>query len=162
MISGQPYDARCAELSALRHRAKQLCHRFNTLSPDAKAERKAILHKLFDARVSTHIEPHFYCDYGVRIQLGNGVFVNHNVTMLDGGGITIGDGTLIGPGVVLATTSHPKHDLTQSISQPIIIGARVLIGANATICPGVSIGDGAQIGAGAVIRQHVAAGATVV
>ena len=41
--------------------------------------------------------PPFYCDHGHGIRLGEHVFVNANCTFLDGGYITIGAHTLIGP-----------------------------------------------------------------
>ena len=73
------------------------------------------------------------------------------------GGIFIGDGTLIGHNVVLATLNHAKSpsDRASMIPAPIHIGKNVWIGANATILPGVTIGDGAIVAAGAVVAGDV-------
>ena len=81
----------------------------------------------------------------------------------DQGGITIGDDTLIGHNVVLATLNHgidPKerHDLFPA---PIRIGCNVWISANATILPGVTIGDHSVIAAGAVVTKDVPANTIV-
>ena len=75
----------------------------------------------------------------------------------DQGGIYIGDGTLIGHNVVLATLNHAKSPSERSsmIPAPIHIGKDVWIGSNATVLPGVTIGDGAIIAAGAVVTKNV-------
>ena len=44
--------------------------------------------------------PPFHCDHGDGIRLGEHVFVNANCTFLDGGYITIGAHTLVGPCVL--------------------------------------------------------------
>ena len=91
------------------------------------------------------------------------VFINSGCYFQDQGGITIGEGSLIGHNVVLATLNHemdPEHrkDLHPD---PIKIGRHVWIGANATVCPGVTIGDGAVVAAGAVVVKDVPAKAIV-
>ena len=75
----------------------------------------------------------------------------------DQGGIFIGDGSLIGHNVVLATLNHAMspEDRASMIPAPIRIGKRVWIGANATVLPGVTIGDGAIVAAGAVVTKDV-------
>ena len=101
--------------------------------------------------------PPFYTDYGQNITIGKNVFLNTSCHFQDQGGITIGDGALIGHNVVLATLNH-NEDLerrNETIPAPIVIGKNVWIGANATITPGVTIGDGAIIAAGAVVTKDV-------
>ncbi len=99
----------------------------------------------------------FSTDFGCNIHVEKGVFINAGVSMQDQGGIYIGEGTLIGHRVVLATLNHVmepehRHDL---IAKPIHIGKNVWIGSNATILPGVTIGDNAVVAAGAVVREDV-------
>ena len=101
--------------------------------------------------------PPFYTDFGLNITVGKNVTLNVGVTMQDQGGITIGDGTLIGHHVVLATLNH-DYDPRRRVDlhpAPIVIGNNVWIGANATILSGVTIGDGAIIAAGAVVTKDV-------
>lgn len=103
--------------------------------------------------------PPFYTDCGQNITVGKHVFINSGCRFQDQGGITIGDGTLIGHNVVLATLNHglapeERHDLFPA---PIRIGRNVWIGANATILPGVTVGDNAVIGAGAVVTRDIPA-----
>lgn len=103
--------------------------------------------------------PPFNTDYGQNIRLGRGVFINSGCCFQDQGGIEIGDNTLIGQQVVIATLNHdfdPKKRANM-FPKSVKIGKRVWIGAHATICPGVSIGDNSIIGAGAVVTKDVPA-----
>ena len=101
--------------------------------------------------------PPFHTDCGKNIHVGKNVFINMGCKFQDQGGIFIGDGTLIGHNVVLATLNHAKSPMDRStmIPAPIHIGKRVWIGSNATILPGVTIGDGAIVAAGAVVTKDV-------
>lgn len=101
--------------------------------------------------------PPFYTDCGKNINVGKNVFINSGCRFQDQGGITIGDGVLIGHNVVLATLNHdidPKKRGTLHPA-PITIGNDVWVGANATVVPGVTIGNGAIIAAGAVVTKDV-------
>ena len=107
--------------------------------------------------------PPFYTDCGKNITVGKNVFINSGCRFQDQGGIFIGDGTLIGHNVVLATLNHgivpeERHDLFPA---PIHIGKNVWIGANVTVLPGVTIGDNAVIAAGAVVTKDVPANVVV-
>ena len=101
--------------------------------------------------------PPFYTDCGKNINVGKNVFINSGCRFQDQGGITIGDGALIGHNAVLATLNHDIDPRKRSTMHPapITIGKDVWIGANATVVPGVDIGDGAIIAAGAVVTQNV-------
>lgn len=101
--------------------------------------------------------PPFYTDCGKNLTIGKHVFLNSGCRFQDQGGITIGDGALIGHNVVLATINHGFDPARRgdNVPAPIVIGKRVWIGANVTVCPGVTIGDGAIIAAGAVVTKDV-------
>ncbi|WP_207940350.1 hypothetical protein DOK78_002167 [Enterococcus sp. DIV2402] len=111
--------------------------------------------KVVDETLS--IFPPFYTDSGKNITLGKNVFINAGCNFQDQGGIFIGDHTLIGHNVVLATLNHgiQPEDRTTLYPAPIIIGKNVWIGSNATILPGVTIGDNSIIAAGAVVSKNV-------
>ena len=102
--------------------------------------------------------PPFYTDFGKNITLGQHVFINSCCCFQDQGGITIGDGSLIGHHVVLATLNHEFSPTDRGTMHPapITIGKNVWIGSNATVLPGVTIGDGAIVAAGAVVTKNVA------
>ena len=103
--------------------------------------------------------PPFYTDCGKNIKLGRNVFINAGCQFQDQGGITIGDGTLVGPKTVIATLNHQQNPERRAnlIPKPVKIGCNVWVGANVTILPGVTIGDGAIIAAGAVVNRDVKA-----
>ena len=107
--------------------------------------------------------PPFYTDCGKNIHIGKQVFINMGCKFQDQGGIFIGDGTLIGHNVVLATLNHAMQPERRSdmLPAPIHIGKRVWISSNATVLPGVTIGDGAVVAAGAVVTKNVPANTVV-
>ena len=101
--------------------------------------------------------PPFYTDCGKNIDVGINVFINTGCKFQDQGGISIGNGSLIGHNVVLATLNHELEPSKRGTLHPlpIVIGKNVWVGANATILPGVTVGDGAVIAAGAVVTKDV-------
>lgn len=101
--------------------------------------------------------PPFYTDFGKNINIGKNVFINSGCRFQDQGGITIGDDTLIGHNVVLATLNHgfSPGERKDMYPAPIIIRKNVWVGANATVLPGVTIGENAVIAAGAVVTKDV-------
>ena len=106
---------------------------------------------------SFRLFPPFYTDFGKNIAVGRDVFINSGCHFQDQGGITIGDGSLIGHNVVLATINHDLSPLNNRENHyaPIVIEDHVWIGSNATILPGVTIGRWAVVGAGAVVTKDV-------
>lgn len=101
--------------------------------------------------------PPFYTDFGKNIRFGRGVFVNSCCCFQDQGGIVVGDRTLIGHRVTLATINHGLRPQERHIHHvaPIVVGKDVWIGAGATLLPGVTVGDGAVVAAGAVVSRDV-------
>jgi acetyltransferase-like isoleucine patch superfamily enzyme len=107
--------------------------------------------------------PPFYTDFGKNITVGENVFFNTGCTFQDRGGITIGDGTQIGPNVTLTTLNHglAANARNTTFPAPIAIGKNVWIGAGAIITPGVDIGDNAVVAAGSVVTKNVPANTLV-
>jgi acetyltransferase-like isoleucine patch superfamily enzyme len=137
-----------------------LTSRLNVLPFADEDGRRTLLGEIFGRPLPADVTiyPPFYCDHGLRIQFGENVFVNQNCSFFDIGGITIGDRTMIGPGVTLSTAGHPvspteRHD--GITTAPIVIESDVWIGANVTIAPGVTVGHGSVIGAGTVVAKDV-------
>ncbi|WP_067433645.1 DapH/DapD/GlmU-related protein [Nocardioides jensenii] len=117
--------------------------------------------KTVDASVA--VFPPFYSEFGKNLTLGRDVFINIGCRFQDTGGITIGDGSLIGHGSTLTTLDHgidPDHR-ADMIPAPVVLGRKVWLGAGVTVVPGVTIGDGAIVGAGAVVTKDVPANAIV-
>lgn len=110
-----------------------------------------------------NIFPPFYTDCGKNITVGDYVFFNSGCKFQDQGGITIGDGALLGHNVALTTLNHcmDPEERANMAPAPIHIGKNVWIGSNATVLPGVTVGDGAVIAAGAVVTKDVPADTVV-
>lgn len=101
--------------------------------------------------------PPFHTDFGLNITFGKGVFVNSGCSFQDQGGISVGDGSLIGHQVTIATINHdldPENRGSMTF-RPVVIGKNVWIGDHASILPGVTIGDGSVVAAGAVVTKDV-------
>ena len=79
--------------------------------------------------------PPFYSDFGKNITLGKGVFINSGCCFQDQGGITIGDGALIGHHAVLATINHDFDPMRRATNHPapIVIGNGAIIAAGAVV-----------------------------
>jgi acetyltransferase-like isoleucine patch superfamily enzyme len=101
--------------------------------------------------------PPFSTDCGKNIKVGKNVFINSGCRFQDQGGISIGDGVLVGHNVVLVTLNHDVDPKKRSTLHPapIKIDNNVWIGANATVVPGVTIGEGAIVAAGSVVTKDV-------
>ena len=128
-------------------------------------EVRALLAQLTGRQVdeSVTVFPPFYCEFGKNLTLGKAVFINMGCRFQDTGGITIGDGTLIGHGSTLTTLNHgvDPDRRADMVPAPVVIGRKVWLGASVTVVPGVTIGDGAIVGAGAVVTKDVPANTIV-
>lgn len=139
------------------------CEMNNKYNPPEKLRK--LFSQLTGKRVpdSFTLFPPFYTDFGKNIHLGENVFINSSCHFQDQGGIYIGNNTLIGHCVTLATLNHMQSpsDRGSMIPRAIHIGNNVWIGSNATVLQGVTIGDGAIVAAGAVVTKDVASNTVV-
>ena len=163
MLAGELYDALDPALAAERARARDRVRRYNALPETAPAERRAALDALV-GHVGARVEvvPPVQMDYGTHVWLGDGVFLNFNCVLLDTCRITIGAGTLVGPGVQIYAATHPTDpDVRRrglESGAPVTIGENVWIGGGAILLAGVTVGDDSVIGAGSVVTRDVPAG----
>jgi acetyltransferase-like isoleucine patch superfamily enzyme len=135
-------------------------------SGDRTADEIRALLRLLTARPvpeSVIVFPPFHTEFGKNLTLGEDVFINLGCRFQDTGGITIGDGSLIGHGTTLTTLNHSVDPDRRADMQPapIAIGRKAWLGAAVTVVPGVTIGDGAIVAAGAVVTRDVPANAIV-
>lgn len=170
MLAGEIYDCGDAELLAQWHKAKDLTRDYNNTG-SLDAEKK---HRILDELLGGHgknlwITPPFYADYGNNIYFGNNCEVNMNCIFLDDNTITVGDNTLIAPGVQILTAFHPtnaadrfgdpKPDgsfaFCKGYTAPVSIGKNSWIGGGVIILPGVTIGENVVIGAGSVVTRDI-------
>ncbi|MDF2990325.1 MAG: acetyltransferase [Microbacterium sp.] len=102
---------------------------------------------------------------GVGLTMGDGSSLSPGCYIGCSGGVTIGEETMLGPGVRVFAEDHVMSDPTAGVKEqgvewsPITIGAGCWVASGVTITSGVTIGDGAVIAAGAVVTRDVPAGA---
>ncbi|MCI9052375.1 MAG: sugar O-acetyltransferase [Lachnospiraceae bacterium] len=134
---------------------------FNMTRPTEMEKRNALLKEMFaEIGENCYIEPPFHSNFGGgHVHFGNNVYANFNLTLVDDTHIYVGDNTMFGPNVTVATAGHPiLPELRQQGYQynaPIHIGENCWIGAGALILPGITIGDNVVIGAGSVVTKNI-------
>lgn len=166
MLAGLPYRPGDPELRALRVRAQSLMRAYAVTTIDDRDVRRALYAKMFaSCGGGVGIAAPVHLDYGVHTHVGEDVYLNFGVVLLDVCEIRIGDRTQLGPHAQLLAADHPRDAATRAegleTGKPVTVGSDVWIGAGALVLPGVTVGDGALVGAGAVVTRDVGAGVTV-
>lgn len=134
---------------------------FNATRPLESEKRAALLKEMFaEIGENCYIEPPLHANWGGHhVHFGNHVYANFNLTLVDDTHIYVGDYTMLGPNVTIATGGHPIHPgLRQQSYQynaPVRIGKNCWIGSGVIIVPGVTIGDNVVIGAGSVVTKDI-------
>ena len=136
---------------------------FNATRPSQLAERETLLRELFaEIGEGCYIEPPLHANWGGRhVHFGRNIYANFNLTLVDDTHIYVGDSTMFGPNVVVATAGHPLlpelREQGFQYNAPVHIGRNCWIGAGAILLPGVTVGDNAVIGAGSIVTRDVPA-----
>lgn len=141
-------------------RGKDLCHQYNQMKPSNMVEKEALLRGfLGEIGKEFCITQPFYCDFGYNIAIGDYFYANHNLVILDGAKVKIGNHVFIAPNCCLSTAEHPldfaQRNAGVEYAEPITISDNVWIGANVTILSGVTVGKNAVIGAGSVVTKDI-------
>lgn len=161
MAKGLWFNPADKVLAKRRQDTKSLCAQLNQQGPLPFKAHQLLASQLFGKLGSCYIEPHFFCDYGYNIELGQNFYANHNCVILDVAPVVIGDDVLLGPAVQIYTVNHPLDALQRKTGleqgKAVQIGNSVWIGGGAIILPGVHIGEGAVIAAGSVVTKDVPA-----
>lgn len=161
--TGELYLPGDGEIVKEQLRCQDLLYEYNRTKPSETEKRAKMLKEMLgDCGEGIYIEPPFYANFGGRhCHFGKMVYANYCLTCVDDTHIYIGDYTMIGPNVTIATAGHPiLPALREQLYQyniPVHIGRNCWIGAGAVILPGVTIGENAVIGAGSVVTRDVPA-----
>lgn len=168
MHSGEIYDCNDADVMEIQMKCLERLYDFNATRPSELEKRSAMLKKMFaEIGEGCYIEPPLRANWGGRhVHFGNNVYANFNLTLVDDTHIYVGDYTLFGPNVTVATAAHPiTPELRMPVTQfnlPVHIGKNCWIGAGVIIVPGVTIGDNTVIGAGSVVTKDIPANVVAV
>lgn len=141
---------------------------FNMTRPLEQEKREAMLKEMFaEIGEGCYIEPPLRANWGGKhVHFGKMVYANFNLTMVDDTHIYVGDYTLIGPNVTIATAGHPidpeLREKAYQFNRSVKIGKNCWIGAGAVILPGVTIGDNTVIGAGSIVTKDIPSGVVAV
>ena len=144
---------------------QQICldklYDYNMTRPTESEKRQKLLREMFaEIGEDCYIEPPFHANWGGKhVHFGKCVYANFNFTAVDDTHIYVGDYTMFGPNVILATAGHPiLPKLRQEAYQynmPVHIGKNCWLGAGVIVLPGVTIGDNTVIGAGSVVTKDI-------
>ena len=137
---------------------------FNATRPSEFEKRGQMLSEMFaEIGEGCYIEPPLHSNWGGKhVHFGKGVYANFGLTLVDDTHIYVGDYTMFGPNVIVATAGHPilpqLREKAYQYNIPVHIGRNCWIGAGAVIVPGVTIGDNTVIGAGSVVTKDIPSG----
>lgn len=109
--------------------------------------------------------PHVQIYRASRVKLGRNVVINDFVHIWGGGGVEIGDDSLIAAQCTITSQTHAADALARGqlyrdtwIPGQVRIGSNVWLGSGAIILPGVTIGDNSIVAAGAVVTADIPSG----
>ena len=156
------------ELMKKQSECLDLLFEYNSLRPSETEKKTARLKKMVaEIGEGCYIETPFHANFGgAHVHFGKNIYANFNLTLVDDTHIYVGDNTMFGPNVTLATAGHPVlpelREKGYQFNIPIHIGKNCWIGAGSVILPGVTVGDGSVIGAGSVVTKDIPSGVVAV
>ncbi len=166
--TGELYLPGDEEIMTEQTKCLERLYDFNMTRP-SEGERRAAMLKEMLAEVGEgcYVEPPFHANFGgAHVHFGKGVYANYNFTVVDDTHIYVGDHTMFGPNVTLATAGHPilpeLREQGYQYNMPIHIGKNCWLGAGVIVLPGITIGDNSVIGAGSVVTKDIPANVVAV
>ena len=166
--SGELYYPLAGEITAVQIQCQEKMYEYNQTRPTEGEKRAALLKEMFaEFGGNSFIEAPFHANWGGRfVHVGSNVFANFGLTLVDDTHIYIGDYTMLGPNVVLATAGHPVlprlREAGLQYNAPVAIGRNCWLGAGVLVMPGVTVGDNTVVGAGSVVTKDLPANVVAV
>ncbi len=136
-------------------------YEYNTTRPLETEKRAELLKEMFaEMGEECYIEPPLHANWGGHhVHFGKNIYANFNLTLVDDTHIYVGDYTMFGPNVTVATAGHPidpaLREQGYQYNAPVRIGKNCWIGAGVIIVPGITIGDNVVVGAGSVVTKDL-------
>jgi len=161
MHTGELYEPGDPEILSWQMQCLDRLYDYNMTRPLEGKKREALLREMLaEVGEGCYIEPPFHANLGgAHVHLGKYVYANFNLTCVDDTHIYVGDYTMLGPNVTLATAGHPilpeLREKGYQYNMPIRIGRNCWLGAGVIVLPGVTIGDNVVVGAGSVVTHDL-------
>ncbi len=168
MHSGALYFPEDEGLMARQAQCMELLYDYNQTRPSQGQRREALLRQMFaEIGEGCYIEPPLHANWGGHhVHFGRDIYANFNLTLVDDTHIYVGDCTMFGPNVTVATAGHPilpeLREQGLQYNVPVHIGRNCWLGAGVVVLPGVTIGDNTVVGAGSVVTKDLPAGVVAV
>ena len=166
--SGKIYQPMDPEILAEQLVYLDMLYTYNQMSHLDLPARESMLKKMFaDVGENCYVDSPFYANWGGHhVHFGNNVYSNFGLTLVDDTHIYVGDCTMFGPNVTIATAGHPIDPELRTkglqYNMPVHIGKNCWLGAGVIVMPGVTIGDNTVIGAGSVVTRDIPSGVVAV
>lgn len=134
---------------------------FNATRPLEQERRQEMLKDMFaEIGEGCYIEPPFHANWGGKhVHFGNNIYANFNLTMVDDTHIYVGDYTIFGPNVTVASAGHPilpaLREQAYQYNMPVHIGRNCWLGAGVIVLPGITIGDNVVVGSGSIVTKDL-------
>ena len=161
MHTGEVYFPNGDEIMVDQLRRLDRLYEFNLTRPTEQEKRAAMLKEMFaEIGEGCYIEPPLHTNFGGgHIHFGNHIYANFNLTIVDDTHVYVGDHTMFGPNVTIATAGHPiwptLREKGYQYNMPVHIGKNCWLGAGCIVMPGVTIGDNVVIGAGSIVTKDI-------
>ncbi len=161
MHTGELYQPGDPEILSWQMQRLDRLYDYNMTRPTEGEKREALLREMLaEVGEGCYIEPPFHTNLGgAHVHFGKYVYANFNLTCVDDTHIYVGDCTMFGPNVTLATAGHPilpeLRERGLQFNMPIRIGRNCWLGAGVIVLPGVTIGDNVVVGAGSVVTKDL-------
>lgn len=168
MHTGELYLPGDEEIMSAQEKCLDRLYDFNNTRPTEGEKRQKLLKEMFaEIGEGCYIEPPFHANFGgAHCHWGNNIYANFNLACVDDTHIYVGDNTMFGPNVTLATAGHPVlpelRGKGYQYNMPVHIGKNCWLGAGVVVLPGVTIGDHSVIGAGSIVTKDIPAGVVAV
>ena len=159
--TGEIYNPGDPEVLWQQQACQEKLYDFNQTRPGELEKRMGLLKDMFaEIGDMCYIETPLHSNFGGHhVHFGNGIYANYNLTLVDDTHIYVGDNTMFGPNVTIATAGHPIDPELRGkglqYNLPVRIGKNCWLGAGVIVLPGVTIGDNVVIGAGSVVTKDL-------
>lgn len=166
--TGEIYLPGDDEILEEQFQCQEKLYDYNQTRPSEGEKRSKLLKEMFaEIGDGCYIEPPLRANWGGHfVHFGKNIYANFNLTLMDDTHIYVGDATMFGPNVTIATAGHPilpeLREQAYQYNMPVRIGKNCWLGAGVIVMPGVTIGDNTVIGAGSIVTKDIPANVVAV